>query len=221
MKRMTTIGIVMMTLLFFTSCKKEVSTNVDKDRIYTIYDVSYDQQLNRTEVQATFRVDHSSGQRIELVYPSRVDFDGDRLAYRDLLGTYDLTRSGNMLGRPITFTDNEGNQFSNSLAANAIDLPFGLNSISKNADFYLPWNGPALEAGETVTVILGGRRFTTSLTGSTYIVLQRFEMQNLTAGTAQIQIAREKESTLSQSNLSGGRIKATYLSRKITVNITE
>lgn len=218
---MTTIGIVMMTLLFFTSCKKEVSTNVDKDRIYTNYDVSYDQQMNRTEVKATFRVDHSSGQKIELVYPARVDFDGDRLVYRQITGTYDITRTGNMLGRPITFTDREGNQFSNSLIVNSIDLPFGLTSISKNADFYLPWNGPALEAGETVTVTIGGRKFSTSLSGSTYIVLQRYELQNLVAGTAQIQIKREKENSLSQSNLSGGRISASYQSRKVTINITE
>lgn len=227
MKRMTTIGIVMMTLLFFTSCKKEMSTNVDKDRIYTTYDVSYDQNLNRTDIKATFRVDHASGQKIELVYPSRVHFDGDRMVYRELMGSYEASRSGNVTGRSLMYVDGDGSEFINSQDISPIDLPFGLGSISKNGDFFLPWTGVALQAGETINVSINGgdqvvsRKFTTSVAGSTYIILSRYELQNLSAGTAHIQISREKESALSSASLSGGRIRTEYKSRKVTIQITE
>jgi hypothetical protein len=228
MKRITTLGIALVSVLFFTACKKESSINVDQNRIYSNYDVEYDQNSNRTSVNATFRVDHNSGQKIELTYPSRVEFDGERLSYRKMAGNYDLTRSGNALNRTVVYYDIDGNAFTNSgTLVTAIDIPVGLNSISKGGNFFLPWNGDALASGETITVTISGgsqsgsKTFTANTVGQNYIILDEYKLNNLIAGTAQIQIKRERSESLIQSNLSGGRISSTYKGRKVTINIVE
>lgn len=228
MKRKTTLGIALMSLLFFTACKKEASINIDQNRIYSDYEVTYDQMSNRTTSQVIFRVDHNSGKKIELTYPARVGFNDENLAWRNLGGYYDMTRSGNHLNGHFTYFDVEDNSFENTGAlVDPIDLPFGMNNISKNGNFFLPWTGAVLQSGETVKVIISGgsqsgsKTFTATAIGSSFISLEQYKLNQLVAGTANIQIQREKTSALQQSNLSGGRITSTYKGQKITVNITE
>lgn len=228
MKRRSTIGIALLSVLFFTACKKEASINVDQNRIYSDYEVTYDQMSNQTVAQAVFRVDHNSGKKIELTYPSRVGFNDETMGWRNLGGMYSSTLPGNHLNGRFTYFDAEQNSFQNAGAeVNPIDLPFGMNNISKNGNFFLPWTGAVLQSGETVEVIISGgdqsgsRTFTATAIGSSYITLDQFKLNNLVAGTAKIQIIRERTVGLQQSNLSGGRITSRYKGRKITVNITE
>ena len=98
MKRKSTIGIALLSVLFFAvSCKKEASNNIDQNRIYSEYEVTYNQSNNQTTAQVMFRMDHSSGSKIELMYPSRVGFNDENLAWRNIGGRYEATRSGNLL----------------------------------------------------------------------------------------------------------------------------
>lgn len=228
MKRITTVGIAMVSVLFFTACKKENSINIDQNRIYSNYTVEYNQHSNQTSVNATFRVDHNSGQKIELTYPSRVGFDGETMSYRKIRGQYDLNRPGNTLSRAIVYYDIDGNEFSNSgQNMSGIDIPIGLNSISKGGNFFLPWAGGPIASGETVKVTISGgnqsgsKTFTANSVGANYIILDQYKLQNLVAGTATIQIERSVSNALSQSSLAGGRITSTYKGRKITINILE
>lgn len=227
MKRRFTFAIALFSVLFLTACKKEASVNIDQNRIYSEYELVYDQESNQTTTSATFRVDHSSGKKIELVYPSRVGFNGEALAYRKMMGQYDNVRSGNNLNGSFKYFDNDQKEYTNASGEiSPIDIPFGMNSISRNGNFFLPWNGAALQPGETVQVTIGGgsqtgsRTFNATAIGSSYIVLEQNQLNNLVAGTATIQISRQKTAGLQNSNLSGGRITTTYKGRKVQINIT-
>lgn len=52
----------MMTILFFSSCKREESVNIDQNRIYSNYEFAYDANVNKSSMTATFRLDNNSGQ---------------------------------------------------------------------------------------------------------------------------------------------------------------
>lgn len=228
MKRRNTIAIGLLSVLFFTACKKEASINIDQNRIYSDYEVKYDQESNRTTVQATFRVDHNSGKKLELTYPSRVGFNEETMAWRNLAGIYEANFSGNITHSSFIYFDADGNRFDNAGATiNPIDLPYGMNNISKNGNFFLPWNGAALQQGETVEVVISGgsqsgkETFQATVVGASYISLPEYKLDRLEVGTARIQISREKTVSLQQSNLSGGRITSKYESREIMVDITE
>jgi hypothetical protein len=226
MKRITTLGIALVSVLFFTACKKENSVNIDQNRIYSNYDIEYDQHSNQTSVKATFRVDHNSGQKIELTYPSRVGFDGETMSYKKIMGQYTFNRSGNVLNRSIVYYDIDGKEFSNSGEnMSFIDIPVGFNGISRGGNVFLPWAGGEIASGETVTVTISGgsqsgsKTFTANSVGSNYIILDQYKLQNLVVGTATIQIKREVSKSLIQSNLAGGRITSTYKGRRTTINI--
>lgn len=228
MKRKSTLGIALMSLLFFTACKKEASINIDQNRIYSDYEVTYNQMSHQTVMSATFRVDHNSGKKIELTYPARVGFNDENLGWRNLGGRYEGTRSGNLLNGYFTYFDVDQNSYTNTGAVvNPIDLPFGINNINKSGNFFLPWTGAVLQSGETVKVIISGgsqtgsKTFTATAIGSSYISLDQYRLNQLVTGTAQIQIQRERATGLEQSNLSGGRITSIYKGRKVTINITE
>ncbi len=227
MKRKSTLGIAVMSVLFFTACKKEASINIDQNRIYSAYEVEYNQANNQTTTSAIFRIDHASGKKIELTYPARVGFNGESLSWHNMAGSYTGSRSGNNLHGSFTYFDVDQNSFVNASAnVNSIDVPYGLNTISKNGNFFLPWTGSVLQSGETVKVIISGgsqsgsKTFNATAIGSSYIVLDQNNLNSLVAGTANIQIERTKTIGLQQSNLSGGRILCTYKGRKVNINIS-
>lgn len=225
MRRTTTLGFLgVMAVLFFTACKREESINIDQNRIYSSYTYVYDADQNRSTMSATFRLDNSGGKKLQLTYPARVDFNGEGLTWRGGLGYYQLTSYGNANGGQFNYHDLDNNKFSNGVdQLAAIELPFGITSISQNGNFFLPWQGAPLASGETIRVkITAGtsRTFTTSQVGTNHIVLNQNSLAALTPGNATIQIERESYGNLEQSNLSGGRITSTYKSRKAHINIS-
>jgi hypothetical protein len=224
MRRTYTLVLGLGAVLFFSSCKREESVNIQQERIYTSYDFTFDAEQNRSRMSATFRLDNSGGQKIQLSFPARVEFNGEGMVYRKALGIYELNQMGNQAGRAFTYFDLDDNEFSNSVSAvNSIDLPFGITNISTNGNFFLPWTGAALQSGETVRVTIKGensRTFTTSLVGSNHIILQQHQLAGLTAGNAQIQIEREITVPLDQSTLAGGRMSMKHISRKAFITIT-
>lgn len=224
MRRTTTLGFAVMAVLFFTACKREESINIDQNRIYSNYTYEYDADNNRSTVTAVFRLDNAGGRKVELSYPARVDFNGEGLTWRGGLGSYQLTNFGMMHGGTFNYHDLDNNTYSNQVPlVTPTEIPFGITSISQSGNFFLPWNGPALQPGETIRVRINAgttRNFTTSMVGATHIVLDQNQLMGLTPGSGTIQIERETYGGLSSSNISGGRMTTTYKSRRIFINIS-
>lgn len=228
MKRTLTLGFGMMVILFFTSCQREESINIDQNRIYTEYSYTYDAEQGQSVMNATFKLDNNGGKRIELSFPARVSFDGENMSYRNAFGDYQLKRSGSMTNGMFVYTDLNENSYENGISAiRAIELPFGLNTISRNGNFFLPWDGDALQPGETITVTINPqgegstRSFTTSSAGATHIILDEYRLKQIEPGFAKIQIIRERESTVNSSPLSGGRIELKYKSREVNIEVLQ
>lgn len=228
MKRTLTLGIGMTVILFFTSCQREESINIDQNRIYTEYTYTYDSEKSQSIMEASFRLDNNSGKRIELTYPARVAFDGENMGYRMAFGDYQLKRTGSLANGSFVYTDLDGNAYENSISTlRPIELPFGLTNISRNGNFFLPWTGEALQPGETITVIIdpqgegSNRSFTLSSAGATHIVLDEFKLRQIEPGFAKIEIIRERSNSITSAPLSGGRMEVKYKSREVNIEITE
>jgi hypothetical protein len=228
MKRTLTIGIGITVILFFTSCQREESINIDQNRIYTEYSFMYDAERGQSIMEASFRLDNNGGKRIELSYPARVAFDGENMGYRMTFGNYQLKRTGSITNGSFVYTDLDGINYENSISSiRSIELPFGLTRINRNGNFFLPWTGDALQPGEIITVIIdpqgegSNRSFTTSSTGTTHIVLDEFKLKQIEPGFAKIEIIRERSHSITSTPLSGGRMELKYKSREVNVEITE
>ena len=198
MKRRSTLGIALIGVLFFTACKREDSMNIDQQRIYANYEYVYNSEKNTSTMMATFRVDNSGGTKIELSYPARVEFNGEGLTWRNVSGRYELSRSGSQIGGTFRYHDNDENSFANEVPpVYGAELPFGLTNISQSGNFFLPWQGAALQAGETIRVTISGgaqtssKSWTVHTVGSSHIILDQNRLMDLTVGTAEIQLERE------------------------------
>lgn len=227
MKRTHYLGTGLLVLLFFTSCQREESINIDQNRIYTEYAYTYDSDQSQSIMNATFKLDNNGGKRIELSYPARIHFDGETMGWRAAFGDYQLKRTGSLTNGKFTYTDLDGNSYENGIASlRAINLPFGLNSISQGGNFFLPWDGDAVQPGETITVKINSngegttKTWTTSSVGATHIVLDEYKLKQLSTGIAKIQIIRERSESLNSAPLSGGRIELKYKSREVNIEIT-
>ena len=225
MKRTITSVALLFGVLFFMSCTREESVNIEQNRIYSNYELIYAAETNVTSLRAMFRIDNSSGQKLELSYPSRVDFNGEQLDWRQTFGHYSLNRTGYLTEGVFNYFDVYGEAYANtSLVISPIDIPIGMNSISKSGNFFLPWIGEPLQQGETIRVTISGSNggsqdFILTQPGATHIILDQFKLNVLDSGIANIQIERTKSSLLTEVNLSGGRISSTYRGRKASINI--
>lgn len=224
MKRTITLSTLLIGVLFFASCKREESINIDQDRIYSNYAYTYDANSNQTKITATFRLDNNGGKKLKLSYPAKVDFNGENLSWSGALGGYTLSRSGSQLGGTFKYTDLNENVYTNAVdQVYPIEIPFGVNVISRGGNFFLPWEGDAIRSGETVRVTIrgvgGSKSWTETSVGASHIILDSNRLQQLEAGNATIQIERERSESLTQANYSGGRISTVYESRKINIQI--
>jgi hypothetical protein len=224
MRRTTTLGFAVMAVLFFTACKREESINIDQNRIYSSYTYEYNADNNRSTMTAVFRLDNFGGRKVELSYPARVDFNGEGMSWRSALGSYQLSYNGMGHGGNFNYHDLDDNTYTNAVPdITPTELPFGITSISRSGNFFLPWDGPALQPGETIRVRINAgttRTFTTTIVGANHIILHENQLAQLTPGNGTIQLEREGFAHLSSSNLAGGRMTATYKSRRIFVNIS-
>lgn len=226
MKRTLTFPILLIGVLIFSSCKREDSVNIDQQRIYVNYEYVFNSHTMQSTATATFRLDNSKGTKIELSNPARIDFNGEGMAYRNSSGSYQVSTSANTIGGLFKYTDLETAAYSNATAPlTYIELPYAITSISRNGNFFLPWEGSPLQAGETITVTISGgsqsgsTTWTTHTIGHSYMILDQNKLSNLVQGTAEIQITRELVTGIQQSTLAGGRMTSTYLSQKAFVNI--
>ncbi len=227
MKRKSTIGIALLSVLFSAvSCKKEASSNIDQNRIYADYEITYHESTNQTRAQAMFRLDNQSGKKIELTYPARVGFNDQNMAWKNLGGYYHSQYPGNGLNGSFTYFDFDENVLENiGESVDPISLPFGINTINTNGNFFLPWMGSPVRQGETVRVKISGgdqtgsEEFTTSMSGVNYITLDQFKLNRLEPGTAFIEIERECVSGIQESTLAGGRITTRYEATRILVSV--
>ena len=228
MKSISTLSFIAAGLVIFSSCKREDSANIDQQRIYANYEYIFDADSYQSIAEVTFRMDNNSGTKIELTSPSSVRFNGETLSWRNSSGSYRISNSSNVIGGVFTYSDLGKQTYDNPTATlTYIELPNGLNGMSRNSSFFLPWIGSPLQNGETITVTIGGgqqtttRSWTINTLGATYILLDQYKLNDLIAGTAQIQIERQVVTGLHQSTLAGGKISSTYKSQKFQIVLTD
>lgn len=223
---MFTLGMLSF-MIVLVACKREDSQNIAQDRIYSDYQVSFDAGKNQTIASVTFRKDNSSGTKIELTYPAKVQFRDENMSWKNVSGNYQTSLNGNALSSYFTYTDLDKNNYENqALDVSFIDLPYGITSISKSGNFFLPWNGDVVRNGETVKVMIkskdGGseKNWTVSTVNSNHITLDSYTLSQLPAGNAEIWIERIKSTGLTIVPDAGGRISSTWKSNVQIIQIT-
>lgn len=224
MKRFSFI-LLAFALISLSSCLREDSENVNQDRIWGHYELFYDANEDITYARATFRFGGITGTKLELTDPSEVRFNGDALPFREGLAYYEEDYAGFIQTGTFEFEDLDGNQYVNDVEIRTIDFPQTFGPIDQTAAYELVWDGSALTDFEIVSVWLNGinegdsQLFLEEGEGSTNIILNQNDLEQLPVGTADAWIERSYRPLIDQATDVGGMLTGRYRGLQRSVEI--
>jgi hypothetical protein len=212
----------------FVACEGEESASVDQDRIYTSYELLYDQNTDKTYARAQFRFGNILGTLLQLSAPAEVRFNDDVLAFKPGLIYYEKEYASQVTNGTFTYKDADGVEYKNT-ASNlpTIAFPSNFTNVTRNQANTFTWAGTPLTLGEEVYLFIGNtttvntQTFYTNKVGATNMVLSAEKLNNLAPGVAaEADVYRDRIDSLSQKTSAGGFIKLNYRAQKkpITVN---
>ncbi len=217
------LATVVALVVLSNSCREaEASVDVNQDRIFTYYELYYNQNTDKTTAIARFTFGDALGTPLELSTGATVTANGQSLAFK-AWNNYELELAGNVDSVTFEYTDMDGNTFRNTLNQVEIAYPANLDTIPRNAAYDLIWQGPALQADEKVIVTVNGinegdaRIFEQNSAGATNIILDKNKLEQMGQGTGTIWMDRVYSPAIQESPSAGGTTKSKYRPSNATV----
>lgn len=233
MRKIIILLILASPVIYFTSCEREMSDTIDQDRIYTIYELYYNSNTDKTYAKATFKFGNSLGTLLELSSNSKVKFTpegqttGDLLSFKNALAYYEKDYSGLIEEGTFVFTDEEGNEYVNTIHLNTAELSDTLPQIIKGQSKEISFNGYALGSNERLTLILDGpfdgdtETFIEDDEGKNKLVLSANKTADLGEGDNSALLDRRYEPDISEAPDAGGKITGRYRALQDTIVVVK
>lgn len=210
-------GMLVFSTLFLTSCAKENASDVNQDKIYTDYEVFYNENTDKTWVLAKFRFGGPTGTILELDSTSYVTFNGDTLPYNILYTGHFKEYAGRITTGSFKYGNIVGQTYVNTIpAVDVLEFAPDFDTLKKSQAQTITWVGTPLAANESVGIFIGnGAWGQAALTwqdadGSTGIVLGITQMAALGLGNSTVFMDRQNEENVAQGTSKGGKIRAKY-----------
>ncbi len=215
MKKLGLLSLLVISILI--SCAKENASDVNQDKIYTDYEVFYNQNTDKTWVIAKFRFGGPTGTILELDSTSYVTFNGDTLAYNIFYTGHFKEYAGRITTGTFKYENIAGQTFVNSIPnVDVLAFASDFDSLKKSQAQTITWVGSALAANESVGIFVGnGAWGQAALTwqdqdGASNIVLGITQMASLGLGNSTAFMDRQNEIDVTQGTSKGGKIRAKY-----------
>jgi len=239
MKKETILKPIIMKKLLFAiigaglllgSCAKEDSSDVNQQKIWTSYEVFYNQNEDKTHAIARFRFGGATGTLLELTdsTSANVTYNGAEMPYNNFWGGHHLEFAGLQPGGSFVYTNNDGDVYTNTApSGDVIAYEAGFDTITKGTAQTFTWDGPALLANQKVAVFVGSwtwgedALFYTEADNATSFVMGVTQMQNLALGTSTVYMDRSTEVALSEGTPEGGNISYKYRCTNATVQVVQ
>lgn len=189
--RISTTILIFVAALAFSSCKKEITKNIDQDKIWASFELSYDENTDKTMATAKFRFNSGLGTLLELSDPSSVTMDGTEMEWQSSLAYYQTELTGLVPSAEFTWVDLDGNMFTNEVNIQDVDYPNVLDTLFYSDPVsYFSWaGGAALDSFESVTLTLDGiaasdtRPFSVDSVGATTITIDSLTLSQIKVDT--------------------------------------
>ncbi|HOZ29972.1 MAG TPA: hypothetical protein PLL66_03560 [Bacteroidales bacterium] len=228
MKNLVIILLVVLTSLFvFSSCESESSADVNQDRIYTLYEIIYNEADDLSYARATFFFGGITGTRLELASPSVVTANTESLGYKSTLAYYEHEFAGYVQTCEFVWKDTEENSFTNTVSIKEIGFPETLDTIVKGVAYELTWVGEVLDTGESVWAYVDGTAendevlATQNTQNAVSIFLTATQTEKLSVGTNTIKLTRKNTIDGQEITSAGGSCTGTYETETIEIEVKE
>lgn len=212
-------------VVFFSSCERENSSDVNQDRIFTIYGLVYEANQDVTYARAWFRFGHALGTLLELTQPSYVRFNTENLGFQNAFAYYEKRMSGKVASGTFHWEDYDGNKFENAITITSIAFPSALTEIEGGKSFELSWEGSPIAEDSYVAVTINGdfegdgTIIWEKAVGSTSITIPKSELEKLPKNlSATFWLEYGYNPELAQTTGAGGEIYGKYrISKEIMI----
>lgn len=204
------------------ACKKEVSKNIDQDKIWTSFTLSYDENADVTTATAQFRFSTENGTLLELSDPSTVMLDGTEMEWLSEEAFYQTELAGFVPSGEFTWVDLDGNMFTNTVNIQDIAFPFNVDGLHYNDSVtYFMWEGVALDSFETVVLEIDGsgptdtKRFTVDSLNATTITIDAQTLSlvlsdSMAGNVVELRLQKKYNPPLQEETSKGGERVGVY-----------
>tara|TARA_R110002072_G_scaffold251518_1_gene410376 strand:- start:3921 stop:4607 length:687 start_codon:yes stop_codon:yes gene_type:complete len=202
--------------LLFSACQKEDSSDVNQDKIYTVYELFYNANSDKTVAITRLRFGTPTGTLLELTGSAGVTFNGDVLPYSALYSGHAKEYAGKISGGTFIYTNTESQTFTNSTPSmDTLSFPVGFDTIIKSQANTMAWTGNALGSSERANLFVGSWTWGQDAiffasSGAADIVMGVNQLSNLALGSSTCYIDRVNEVTVTQGTSEGGQIRTRY-----------
>lgn len=218
------VAIFSISILFLlSSCQTEDSSAVNQTRIFTYYELFYNQNTNKTLALAKFTFGNALGTTLELNAPAQVTFNGDLLLQNQITGFYEKEYNGKLTQGTFVYTDLDGNVFTNATPSmDSLSFPNQpqVIEITKSQDTYIRWVGNPVAENEVVSLTFALKLFTESTLGKDSIRVFANTIQDVNLGPHIGIMDRTKTITPTQKPDAGGRMVVKYRPQNKNLNVS-
>lgn len=226
MKR-TVLFLAILTLVI-SGCEKEISKNVDQNKIWTSYELYYNEGLNKTFATATFRFSNNNGTKLMLSDPSSVTVDGATLEWNAENGYYRNEFSGLKATATFHWVDLDGNSFTNNIELRDISFPDPIDTLHfTNSITQFAWAGLPLDSSESVSLTIDGdgvtdtRIFSIDTLGATTITFDSLALSPIDSGMVRLVLNKRYSPDLTEKTDRGGRLIGRFQTDTVHVLLTD
>jgi hypothetical protein len=213
------LPLALLSLVFFTGCKKEKSQDVNPDNIIQEEWYIYDADNNDSYFSIRF-YDTDWYKRVLLAPPASVTLNGNIMKLNEVNSFYELNYDNEQLPSGVfVYTDALNRIYTNTAyLEKSIDLPV-IDTLYTRKDNVISWIGdPCSGSSEIITFhvgfILPLATVTTSQAGATSITVKAGALgSSVGEGLTRMRIERQTTSSLQQGTQMGGKIVTRYKSR--------
>lgn len=212
--------------VLLTSCEKEDSSDVNQDKIYTVYELFYNQNSDKTVAIARLRFGTPTGTLLEATNPAGVTFNGDNLPYNVAYSGHAKEYAGQITSGDFAYTNTEGIVYTNSVPSmDIIGYEAGFDTITKSQANTFTWTGNALDVNERTNLFVGSwtwgqdAAFFAYTQGATNIIMGTNQLNNLAEGTSTCYLDRVNEIAITEGTSEGGVIRTRYRPTNVQVQV--
>jgi len=203
--------------LLLVSCEKEKPEGANPGKIYTDYELFYDQNEDKTYVIARFKFGGPTGTNLELTNGANVKFNGEELTYSGFYFGHMKEYAGKISSGTFVYMDGDGHQFTNATPVmDTLAFQPGFDTIVKSQANTLSWDGSPLTLNQSVGVFIGSwtwgqnALFYQNQVGATNVVLGVTGLNSLATGSSTVYLDRTNETNVAQGTIEGGKIRSKY-----------
>lgn len=203
--------------VLFQSCQKEDSDDVNQDTIYTVYELFYNANSDKTTAIVRLHFGGPTGTLLEANDPASVTFNGDPLPYSVLYSGHAKEYAGKITAGTFNYTNTENQTFVNPVSyMDTVNFMADFDTIVKSEANTFTWVGNPLQVSERMNLYVGtwtwgqDAAFFAFGQGQTNIIMGVNQLNNLAEGNSTCYLDRIHEVQISQGTAEGGVVRTRY-----------